>query len=140
MTERRDTPGDMVRTESETLEYVIDVADFEEGDRVHIDARGEEITVFNVDGDYHALLNYCPHQKGPLCEGPLSGTLSARLEERDVKLSYDRKARVVACPWHGWEFDVTTGELLANRNVTVPRYRTVVENEKLYVDIGSTIE
>jgi len=122
-----------------SLEYVIDEADFEPGDRVHIDVKGEEITVFNTGSEYHALLNYCPHQSGPLCEGPVSGTLNADLAGDDVELSYDKKNEVVACPWHGWEFDIPTGELLAKRDVTVPRYRVVVDEGKIYVDTETTL-
>jgi len=52
---------------------------------------GRSITVCNLAGKYHAMAGLCPHRGGPLGEGFLDGDL-------------------VTCPWHGWQFDVTTGE------------------------------
>jgi nitrite reductase/ring-hydroxylating ferredoxin subunit len=52
---------------------------------------GRVLALFNVDGEFYAVDNSCPHRGGPLGEGFLQG-------------------RVVTCPWHGWQFDVKTGE------------------------------
>ncbi len=52
-----------------------------------------EIGVFNVGGTFHAIENTCPHQGGPLHEGWIEGC-------------------VVTCGWHGWSFDLTTGDLI----------------------------
>ncbi len=54
---------------------------------------GEDVLVANVDGQFYAIANSCTHQGGPLDEGELEGT-------------------VVTCPWHGGQFDVTTGKVL----------------------------
>jgi nitrite reductase/ring-hydroxylating ferredoxin subunit len=48
------------------------------------------VAIANVDGTLHAIDGLCPHQGGPLGTGELCGT-------------------VLTCPWHGWQFDVTTG-------------------------------
>jgi len=63
---------------------------------------GDEVAVFNVDGEYYAIENFCPHKGAPLSEGLLCG-------------------HIVECSLHGWLFDVRTGECL-----------TVVERIKTY--------
>ena len=63
--------------------------------------------MFNVDGELYGLLNRCPHQGGPMCEGRMVGLLTA---ERPGKLRFDKDHKLLACPWHGWEFDVKTGQ------------------------------
>ncbi len=55
--------------------------------------KGLQIALFKIDGEVYALDNACPHSEGPLGEGEL---------ERSV----------VTCPWHAWQFDVTSGECL----------------------------
>jgi nitrite reductase/ring-hydroxylating ferredoxin subunit len=54
---------------------------------------GNEIAVCNVDGEYYAIENSCPHRGAPLSDGALYG-------------------HVIECGLHGWQFDVRTGECL----------------------------
>jgi nitrite reductase/ring-hydroxylating ferredoxin subunit len=54
---------------------------------------GEELAVFNVNGEYYAIENFCPHKGAPLSDGALCG-------------------HIVECGWHGWQFDVRSGECL----------------------------
>jgi nitrite reductase (NADH) small subunit len=56
-----------------------------------ISPRGKQIAIFNVQGLIFALDNTCPHMGGPLSQGDIEGC-------------------VVTCPWHGWQFDVTSGD------------------------------
>ena len=77
------------------------------GQRKIVDVGGRSIGVFNVGGEFFALLNRCPHQGGPLCTGNTLGFLrSAGVGE----FVYSRPGEVLRCPWHGWEFDVKTGQ------------------------------
>ena len=62
-----------------------------EGEGRCFEVNDQQVAVFYVDGNFHAMDNVCPHQGGPLGEGELDGNL-------------------VTCPWHAWDFDVTTGE------------------------------
>ena len=83
------------------------VSDFENGDRKIIDVNGKSIGVFRVDDRFYALRNRCPHQFGPLC----AGTLAPRAVSAgpgDVRL--DSGPPLLACPWHGWEYDIATGQ------------------------------
>jgi Ferredoxin subunits of nitrite reductase and ring-hydroxylating dioxygenases len=54
---------------------------------------GDDVAVFNVDGEFYATGNLCPHRGAPLSEGVLCG-------------------HVIECGLHGWQFDVRTGECL----------------------------
>jgi nitrite reductase (NADH) small subunit len=82
------------------------VADVPPGSRVIVDIDGRSVGVFNVAGTFYALRNLCPHQQAPLCEGPLTGTT---LPSAPGRYEYGREGQILRCPWHGWEFDVTTG-------------------------------
>lgn len=77
------------------------------GERKIVEIAGRSIGVFNVGGEYFALRNTCPHQGGPLCQGQLTGFLMARVPG---DYSYTRRGEILRCPWHGWEFDVKTGQ------------------------------
>ena len=90
---------------------VCPAADLAPGERVIADLDGMSVGVFNVDGEYHALKNDCPHQRAPLCEGSLTGLTTA---EGPGEFEYERDGEIVRCPWHGWEFDVRTGESVFN--------------------------
>ena len=119
-------------TDADELYYVVDESEFEDVDRVIVDVKGREIAVFRVDDEYFALSNYCVHQGGPACEGLLSGGLS--VDER-MGLDYDFENRIVACPWHGWEFDVETGHHLARPKYRLPTYEVVVRDGAVYLDV-----
>jgi nitrite reductase/ring-hydroxylating ferredoxin subunit len=81
--------------------------EFPPGERRIVDVDGTSIGIFNVDGEYYGLRNVCPHQMAPLCEGTVTGTFSS---SSVGEYSWTDDGRIVRCPWHGWEFDVTTGE------------------------------
>jgi len=115
-----------------TRHHVVSTDELESTDRVIAEIQGREIAVFDVDGEYYAVANYCVHQGGPACEGLLSGTVSMSDE---MELTYDREDEIVACPWHGWEFDVKTGKHLARSNYALPTYDVVVEDGEIYVEL-----
>jgi 3-phenylpropionate/trans-cinnamate dioxygenase ferredoxin subunit len=83
------------------------VGDIPPGERLIVDVGGREIGIFNVDGRFYALRNRCPHQGGPLCSGLVAGGLEAT---RPGEYTYDAERKLVRCPWHGWEFDLATGQ------------------------------
>ncbi len=69
---------------------------------------GKEIALFNIGGAFYAIDNTCLHRGGPLAEGELDGT-------------------VVTCPWHGWQYDVTTGVNVMDDTEGVQRYDVKIE-------------
>ena len=70
---------------------VAEVSDLEPGQGKVVEAEGQGIALYNVGGIFHAIHNTCLHRGGPLGEGQLDGT-------------------TVTCPWHGWQFDLRTGQ------------------------------
>jgi 3-phenylpropionate/trans-cinnamate dioxygenase ferredoxin subunit len=83
------------------------VSDFANGDRKIIEVNGKSIGVFRIDDRFYALRNRCPHQFGPLCMGTLAPRVISG-EPGDVRL--DSGPPLLACPWHGWEYDIATGQ------------------------------
>lgn len=77
------------------------------GGRKLVDVDGREVVVFNVRGEFFALLDRCPHQGGSLCKGRLTGLVEA-VGPGAYRLS--RPGEIIRCPWHGWEFDLRTGK------------------------------
>ncbi len=76
------------------------------------------VALYNVEGEFHVLDGICPHQGGPLGKGILAGC-------------------VVTCPWHGWQFDVTTGQHQSNRSLRHDRWAVKVEAGSVLVDLDS---
>ena len=81
--------------------------DIPPGGRKLVRVQGREIAVFNIGGEFFGLLNRCPHQGGRLVEGRLIGLLQA---PQPGEYRYSRPGEILRCPWHGWEFDVRTGQ------------------------------
>ena len=77
------------------------------GERKLVTIEGREIGVFNVHGEFYALRNRCPHQGGALCKGRVSGFVTANVPG---EYEYTRKGEILRCPWHGWEYDIKTGQ------------------------------
>jgi nitrite reductase/ring-hydroxylating ferredoxin subunit len=57
-------------------------------------------------GEFYAVSDNCPHQGASLCKGKLDGLMSSTGPGR---YAYGREGEILRCPWHAWEFDVTTG-------------------------------
>ena len=108
------------------------LGDVPEGKHVLVKVGGREIGVYNVRGTFHAIPNNCFHQNGPLCLGAVSGTVVAN-EETGWKREWRHDGEIVVCPWHGIEFNVTTGQCLAYPGSRIPVYEVRIEEEKIKV-------
>jgi nitrite reductase (NADH) small subunit len=112
------------------------VDEFPTGTHKVVRAGRREIGVFNIGGRFYGLPNVCPHQTGPLCAGRVAtGTLVAD-EESDWKPRWDLDGEVIACPWHGLEYHVPTGQCLAYPAITLRRYRVEVRGDEVVVTVG----
>ncbi len=90
------------------------------GGRKIVEVAGRSIGVFNLNGEYFALRNRCPHQGGELCRGPISGFLTS---SGPGDYQVERPGEFLRCPWHGWEFDIRTGQSWFDpRQTRVRRY------------------
>ena len=81
-----------------------------------VEAGGKAIAIFNAEGTFYAIDNTCRHRGGPLGEGSLSGT-------------------TVTCPWHGWEYDVTSGACQMDQSITVQTYDVKVDGDDILVSV-----
>jgi nitrite reductase/ring-hydroxylating ferredoxin subunit len=83
------------------------VASLPPGSRRVVEVGGRGVVVFHEDGRYYAIRDVCPHLGGPLSAGPVVGSLEA---PAPGCYRYDGGRHLVKCPWHGWEFDLATGQ------------------------------
>jgi 3-phenylpropionate/trans-cinnamate dioxygenase ferredoxin subunit len=83
------------------------VSDFGNGDRKIVDVGGKSVGVFRIDDEFYALRNRCPHQFGPLCLGTLAPRAVA---DAPGDVTIESGPPLLACPWHGWEYDIATGQ------------------------------
>jgi nitrite reductase/ring-hydroxylating ferredoxin subunit len=111
------------------------VTDFAEGQRVMIDVNGREVFVFEREGRYFAYENVCPHMGGPVGEGILMGKVEVVLgpNKETIRERFSTTEIHLVCPWHGWEYDVETGECVALRRYRLRRYEAVQRGDEVYV-------
>ncbi len=85
-----------------------------------VEVEGVFLAVCNVNGTYRAVDNTCPHAGGPLGESALDG-------------------EVLECPWHGWRFNVRTGERPENHEIRVTCVEVRVLGTNVQVKIPFTL-
>jgi NAD(P)H-dependent nitrite reductase small subunit len=93
---------------------VAGAGDVKAGTGITVEANGQAIALFNVDGTFYAIDNTCVHRGGPLGEGELTGD-------------------TVACPWHGWEYNVKGGKCSTSPSACVKTYEVKVEGQDVKV-------
>ncbi|MBN8925811.1 MAG: 2Fe-2S ferredoxin [Rhodospirillales bacterium 69-11] len=121
------------------------VAEIPPGSRKLVTVRGRPIAVFNLGGEFFGLFNRCPHQGGPMCEGIVTGLIAA---DEPGQYSYARDGEILRCPWHGWEFDIRTGQSvidpakinLRRYNVEVATGETVADGPYVAETVPVTVE
>ncbi|HEY4484741.1 MAG TPA: Rieske 2Fe-2S domain-containing protein [Nitrospiria bacterium] len=96
---------------------VAKVGDIPSGEGRVVEVKGTEVALFNMDGAFFAIDNYCVHQGGPLGEG--------RLEGEDV-----------LCPWHSWRYNIKTGLSPTHPSVKVKTYPVRVENDEVKLSLA----
>ncbi|HEY5705911.1 MAG TPA: non-heme iron oxygenase ferredoxin subunit [Terrimicrobiaceae bacterium] len=99
------------------LQRVATMSDFPPGSARTVQVAGRAVAMFNVGGTIHAIDNDCTHDGGPLSEGVVNDGC-------------------VVCPWHGAEFDLSTGKALTPPAVEdVRTYRVVVSGDEISLEI-----
>ena len=93
------------------------VGELTSGRGIQVTVDGRWVGLFNVDGQYYAVDNLCLHRGGPLSDGPIAGC-------------------VVTCPWHGWQYDVTSGALVQEPRVGVTKHEARVVGDEVQVRLG----
>lgn len=105
-----------------------------DGERLIVDIGGRSVGVFRFGERLYALRNRCPHAGGELCRGRVVGRLESNGPGR---YAHDQSRPLVACPWHGWEFDLETGESFCDpAGMRVRAYEVTVEDEQIVLTVG----
>ncbi len=95
---------------------VAETSDLQPGEGKTVNVNGRDLALFNVDGTFRCIDNVCPHQGGPLGEGHLEG-------------------HTVSCPWHGWKFDVITGQCTVIPSAEVESFECMVDGTDVKVKL-----
>ena len=109
--------------------------DFEDDGRRIVTAQGIDIGVLQHEGRFYAYENRCVHMGGPVCEGRVLGKVEAVLD-RDKTMLGERfsEAEVhLICPWHGYEYDLATGECAVDRRLRLRRFDVIEKGDEIYV-------
>lgn len=117
--------------------FVEKLARFPDGERRIVTHDGTEIGVFHWKGEFFAYENLCLHQGGPACEGVMMHKVEDRLgPDRTWQGQIFSDAIHFVCPWHGYEYDLKTGECAADRSLKLKKFDVVRRGEDLYVVIA----
>jgi len=85
-----------------------------EGKTVRVEDR--RIALFNLQGDFVAIDDACPHMRADLSSGQIEG-------------------RTVTCTWHGWQFDLDTGKCINVEWAKVRRYPIRLDGEDIHLTV-----
>ncbi|WP_102348968.1 Rieske (2Fe-2S) protein [Bacillus sp. Marseille-P3661] len=107
---------------------VAKVSEIKKNGRIIVEVKGMEIGIFHVNGEYFAWRNFCPHAAAPICKGRITGT---RLPSMVYEYKYGNDDQIIRCPWHGWEFNLETGQHLAEPDVKLRGYPVEVDGEDI---------
>jgi 3-phenylpropionate/trans-cinnamate dioxygenase ferredoxin subunit len=110
------------------------VKEFADGS-IHVaECAGRSVGIVHWQGRFHALDNACTHQGGPVCAGILSARLTG---SKPGMMDLDEATPVISCPWHGWEFDVRTGQAISDRRHRLRTYGVRVVDGRVLVDLDA---
>ena len=106
-----------------------------DGDRRIVFHGDIEIGVFKWDGKFYAYENLCLHQGGPACEGLIMHQVEDVLaaDRTFVRQKFSDTEVHFVCPWHGYEYDIKTGECIGDRRLKLRNYPVVERNGDIFV-------
>jgi nitrite reductase/ring-hydroxylating ferredoxin subunit len=116
-------------------QFVGKLSEFKDGDRRIIFVGDNEIGVFRHEGKFFAYSNYCLHQGGPACEGLTIAKVEERLrpDKTSEGLFFSDSEMHFVCPWHGYEYDMKTGECVSDRRLRLRSYKILEKGDEVYV-------
>ncbi len=81
-----------------------------------VEAGGNDIALFRQGEEYFAVANECAHYGAPLCGGMV-------------------RSGAVTCPWHGWQFDLETGECRTAPGCNIEAYQVKIEDGEVKIGV-----
>jgi nitrite reductase/ring-hydroxylating ferredoxin subunit len=116
--------------------FVAKADELKDGDRRIVVSGNHEVGVFCHDGKYYAYSNYCVHAGGPACEGILvNKVVDIVAPDRTYEGQTFSDELHFVCPWHGYEYDIKTGECAGDRRLKLRKYPVVRRGEEIFVVI-----
>jgi nitrite reductase/ring-hydroxylating ferredoxin subunit len=110
------------------------VSDFGIGEPARVTVSGRALVVVLTQAGVLAARDVCPHQAARLSDGEVTGT-TLRCRPGD-EVVYGREGEILACPWHGWEYDLATGKALVDPDrVRIATYPARVSGDRVLVAI-----
>lgn len=104
-------------------------------DRMQLTVRGRALVLIRKRDQLFAMRDACPHAGARFSDGQVVGT--SRVDKPGDEIDYCRVGEIISCPWHGWEFDVTTGKSLTRPDrVRVVTYRVRVVDKRILVSVA----
>lgn len=85
-----------------------------DGERKLVEHEGQTIGVFHHKGKWYAYRNQCLHRGGPVATGTLDDD-------------------ILTCPWHGFQYNITTGQMLVDPSARLDTYEVVVKDEEIFL-------
>jgi nitrite reductase/ring-hydroxylating ferredoxin subunit len=115
--------------------HVAKIAQFPDGERRIVAHEGREIGVFHWQGQFYAYENLCVHQGGPACEGVMMHKVEDVIapDKTWTGQKFSKDEIHFVCPWHGYEYDMKTGECISDRRLKLRKYDVVQKGDEVYV-------
>jgi nitrite reductase/ring-hydroxylating ferredoxin subunit len=110
---------------------------FPDPGRKVVELDGTEVGVFCVNGKFTAFENVCPHMGGPVCQGKIIPRVQEVIAEdkTSLGLAFSKDQTSVACPWHGYEFDIQTGRHQGNPRLRLRPVKIEIVDGDLVVTV-----
>ncbi len=87
------------------------VEEFQDREHRVREIAGVEVGVFRLGDGWVAWENVCPHAGGPVCQGRIMPRVEEPLDaqRQSLGMCFSKDRRNIVCPWHGYEYDLSTG-------------------------------
>src|SRR5262245_19686875 len=112
-------------------------AAFPDPGRKVIEVDGIEVGVFCRNGRFTAYENVCPHLGGPVCQGKIIARVEELIadDKTSAGMAFSKDRTNVACPWHGYEFDIATGVHQGNPRMRLTPVKVAVVDGDLIISL-----
>jgi nitrite reductase (NADH) small subunit len=128
-------PETAAKSEKRQWRAVATIDEIQPGERKIVELDGQSIGVFRVGDEFVAILNMCPHEFAPVCLGRVGGTT---LTSAPGEWKWGREGEILACPWHGWEFELLTGKALFGNRPRLRLFPVRIEDGQIFVSLSGS--
>lgn len=110
-------------------------AEIADGERRIVFHGDTQIGVFRWDGKFYAYENLCVHQGGPACEGLIMHRVEDVLaaDKTYIRQKFSDTDVHFVCPWHGYEYDIRTGECVGDRRLKLRNFPVLERGGEVFV-------